>query len=314
VNRGAACLLAMALMASLSACASRPAPRLSDIRPSEPHWQDVFDTMPELFVVVRPQALRRDQVYGALLGRMIEVARQQSRVAAATRAFEAMEDADEIVVGIWIGSPNHLEEQVLVARGVPAELDPAKLVDAHGQALWAPGPAGPVRELVRERDDDGTPINASLFELPERTWIIASGGARTRIREVLAHPMNRPAIDIDRDALAIVRLDGPSLVARAHPLQGTGGLAAVGRRLQSVTVVLPPGKDVSIHATLSYADEDAAAFAEIAIRETIATFARTKPAGFAWLGAANVERPGTRVIITAPVPFSVDFPGSMRAP
>jgi hypothetical protein len=114
--------------------------------------------------------------------------------------------------------------------------------------------------------------------------------------------VNRPTIDLDRDALAIVRLDGPSLVAHAHPLQGTGGLSAVGRRLQSVTVVLPPGKDVSIHATLAYADEDAAAFAEVAIRETIATFARSKPDGLAWLGAASVDRPGTRVVVTAPLP------------
>jgi hypothetical protein len=72
--------------------------------------------------------------------------------------------------------------------------------------------------------------------------------------------------------------------------------------LQSVTVVLPPGKDVSIHATLAYADEDAAAFAEVAIRETIATFARSKPDGLAWLGAASVDRPGTRVVVTAPLP------------
>ena len=301
MKRAAPFFVAIAVAVSF-ACGAGRAPRLSEVRPPEAHWQDIFDTMPELFVVVRPRALRRDEVYGALLTRAIELARQQSRVAAATRAFEAMEDADELVVGIWPGSPGRVEEQVLVARGVRADLDPGKLVDAHGQALWAPGRAGPVRELVRERDDDATPINASLFELPERTWIIASAGARTRIRELLAHPVNRPTIDLDRDALAIVRLDGPSLVARAHPLQGTGGLSAVGRRLQSVTVVLPPGKDVSIHATLAYADEDAAAFAEVAIRETVATFARSKPEGFAWLGAASVERPGAHVVVTAPLP------------
>ena len=97
---------------------------------------------------------------------------------------------------------------------------------------------------------------ASLFELPGRTWVIASGEARARARDVLAHPTNRAAIEIDPEALAIVRIDGRSLVARVRPLEESGGLAAVGRRLQVATLVLPPGNDAALRATLAYEDED----------------------------------------------------------
>jgi hypothetical protein len=256
--------------------------------------------MPELFIAVRPRRLRQDKVYGPLLTRVVEAARQQSRVVAATRALDVAEEADEVLAGARPGEPDRPGELVVVARGVRADLDPGKLVDADGRALWTPGPSGRVRELVR--DSRSVEAAASLFELPGRTWVVASDEARARARAVFAHPLGRPVLDLDRDALAIVRIDGPSLVQRVRPLQMSGGLAAVGRRLQSVTFVLPPGGAGAVRATLSYADEDAAAFAEVAVREAIAAVRRTGREGVVWIGAATVERPDRRVVISAPLP------------
>jgi hypothetical protein len=287
-------LLAMIFVATAAtslACGAKPPSGATEAVYAEPRWQDVFDAIPELYVVVRPRALAQDKVYGPLLRRAVDVARQQSRVVAATRALEAMEDADEVVAGVRADAPDRPGELVLVARGTRADLDPGKLVDEDGRALWATGPTGSVRELVRERDEHGAAIAASLFELPGRTWVIASGDARTRARDVFAHPVRRPQWEFDREALAIVRLDGPSLVARVRPLQPTGGLSAVGKRLQSVTLTLPPGGAKEVSATLSYGTEDAAALAEVAVREAMAAVSRSKRESLAWLASARVERP-----------------------
>jgi hypothetical protein len=215
-----------------------------------------------------------------------------------------MEDADEVVVGIRPDreAGGDAAEIVMVVEGVRAEIDPSKLVDADGRALWAPGPSGRVRELVRERDEHGLPLDASLFELPGRTWVIASGRARARSRDAFAHPFGRPALELDPDALAIVRIDGPSLVARFRALQNLGALAAIGRKLQSLTVRLPPGEGGAVELSLGYGDEDAAAFAEVRAREVVDVVARKKPDRLGWLARAKVDRAGGHVLLTVPLP------------
>jgi hypothetical protein len=290
-------------LGAVTGCAGKPPPRAAGAIATEPHWQDVFDTTPELLVVVRPKGLTQDRVYGALLRRAIATAREKSSVVAATRFADAVEDADEVVVGLRPDTPDHAGEIVLVARGVRADIDPVKLVDAEGHGLWTSGPSGAVRELVCEQDAHGHPVGASLFELPGRTWVIATGSARQRARDAFAHPFARPPMELDPSALAIVRIDGPSLVARVAFLQEYGGLAAAGRRLKSVTFSLTPGGEGSVKGTLTYADEDAAAFAEVSIRKHVDAVARLqKPEGLTWLGSAKVERPDARVVMTAPLP------------
>jgi hypothetical protein len=286
-----------------TACGSSTPTRPARVVGAEPHWQDVFDTTPELLVVVRPKALTQDRIFGALLRRAIATARERSSVVAATRFADAVEDAEEVVVGLRPDTPDHAGEIVLVARGVRADIDPVKLVDSEGHGLWTLGPSGGVRELVCDQDAHGHPVGASLFELPGRTWVIATGAARQRARDAFAHPFARPPMKLDPSALAIVRIDGPSFVARVAFLQEYGGLAAVGRRLKSVTFSLPPGGEVSVKATLGYADEDAAALSEVSIREHVDAVARLqKPEGLTWIGTAKVERPDTRVVLTAPLP------------
>jgi hypothetical protein len=301
-----AIVVAAACGVAHAGCASAPPAAPATIDRLEPHWQDVFDGVPELFVVVRPQRLRRDPLYGQLLNRAIEAARAQSAVVAATRALDAIDDAEEIVVGMQ-GVQGDRADLVAVALGVRADLDPAKLVDSGGRPIWQPSESGSgrVRELLRAPDaSSGDGAGASLFELPGRTWVMASGEARLRARQAFAHPMNRPMLDRGGDALAMVRIDGPSLVRRV-PQLASGRLAAAGRHLQSVVVTLQPGQDRVLVGTLSYADEDAAALAALTLREAAAALARAKPEGLAWLGAARVDQTSTRVVVTAPVPLEL---------
>jgi hypothetical protein len=293
-----------AVATPLAGCGAPPVRSHVEAVAAEPHWQDVFETTPELFVVLRPTSLAKDKIYGPLLRRILEAARERSHVVAATRVLEVVKDAQEVIVGVRPDPRGGDEpsEVVVVVRGVPADVDPAKVVDADGRPLWSPGPNGPVRELVRERDEHGHPLEASLFELEGLTWVIAVGDARARAREVFAHPLGRPAMELDPQALGMVRIDGESLVRRVHALQPLGGLAAIGRKLTSLTVTVPPGTDGNVQLTLAYSEEDAAAFSQVAAQQAIEAIGRKKPDSIGWLSSAKVERPDKRVLVTLPLP------------
>ncbi|MDP9002753.1 MAG: hypothetical protein M3O46_21910 [Myxococcota bacterium] len=289
----------------------------------------MFERTCELVVVVRPRALRRDVVYGPLLQRAIELVREQSRVVAATGALDAMMDAEEVVVGAR-ETREGSGDLVFVVRGVRAEVDPAKLIDEAGRALWAPGPDGPatdVRELVpahpeaaaagggvesRGREDAA---DASLFELPGRTWVIATGRARTRARDAFSRarepgsdamdsrPSRRGLLsDVDGHALAVVRVSGPSLVSRVRVLRAPGLLAPVGHGLASVTVVLPPGDDPILRAIFAYKDHEAVPPAETTVRSAIGALTSAKSEDYGWLRPATVRSSDCCVEVTTPMP------------
>lgn len=308
---GAALLLASSCASGRSATVAKPqAPRDPNQAPraaaetGEPRWQDIFLEVPEFFVVVRPKALREDRIYGRLLRRAIEWGRDQSKVVAATRMAESVEDAEEVVLGLS-EARGRAAEAILVENGVRSDVDPGKLVDDDGRLVWSQGPSGPIRELVHEGPRGGPEPDASLFELPGRTWVIASGPARERARDVFVHPLNRPLpaySAADSRALAFVRLDGAALVSRVQQLRGSGPLSTVGHKLVSAVFSLPPGAEHSLRAFLDYVDEDAALAAEAVLRDTVSAFRRTRSSGLAWLGTATVERAGTSVIATAPLP------------
>jgi hypothetical protein len=294
-------------LAGAAGCGGPPAAPATQTKRIEARWQDVVDTMPELLVIVRPQALRQDRVYGPLLARVITAAKQRSKIVAATQTLETIEDAEEVVFGARPDTRTAAGEMLFVEEGVRADVDPAKLVDDDGSALWSTGPSGPTPELVRERDAQGHPVDASLFVLPGRTWVVVTGAGRARARDAFAHPMQRPAMKLDDAALALVRLDGPSLVEHVRGLQDLGTFAAVGRRLKSVMLTLPPGGQGVVKATFAYADDDAAAFAELTLRQIVGAVSRSagKTPKMAWLGQATVQRPDTRVVVTAPLPPSL---------
>jgi hypothetical protein len=334
----------IALAASLTvagceqAAAPRPVAAAAGEHAGEParehQWQDAFAAPPEVLVVLYPAALREDAVYGPLLRRAILLARQQSRVVARTRALEAMEDAEEVIVG-WRSGSAEADDLVVVVRGVRADVDPGAIVDSDGHPLWTPGPPGEIRELVRAPDPSGDgDIPASLFELPGRTWVIAAGDARARVRSAyLRGPRARtPSVPEPKpeDALLTVRIDGAALVRRIPALRPGGdrphALAAVGRDLIDVSLqmngpagddVPPPRLDVEadggapppptrvLKALLSYGRTDSASTAEATARDVLDALARRKD-DLAWLpsGPISLSRPagGTQLVLTAALP------------
>lgn len=302
------------IVTSLAGCGSRavaPRPSTADVEPS---WEDAFDRPPPVLLSLRPKALRGDPVYGPLLDKVLALAGARSHVVDATRALEVVEDADQVIVGLR-GDPGQSDEGdtsteiVASVLGVRAEVDPGAIVDSSGHALWTAGSGGRVPELVREHDEDGQAVGASLFELPGRAWVMAAGPARLRLRDLWSrpHPHPRPLDLPDGDhALVYARLDGRFLVARFRWLRPPAALAPVGRDLTSVALTLPPGGTV-VSASFAYGDEPAAGAAEKTLDDAVAALAREKPEGLAWLGEARVSRsalPGAAnvVDVAAPIP------------
>jgi hypothetical protein len=319
VIRAALAAVLVGCAATAGCASSSPVPpAAATAPPTDPRWQDVFDGTPELLLVVFPKEVRRDKVYGSLLRRAIEMARESSHAVTETRTLDAMEDADEVILGVRPRSPGVDGETTVVVRGAPSGVDPARLVDSDGHPLWTPGPlAGTerIRELVRAPparvapdggpDVDDGPLDASLFELPGATWVVTSGVARARARAALARPTARAGPPVPEGVLAAARIDGASLVTHVPPLGPGGLLANLGRRLQSATFALPPGVEHALRVTLTYADEGASLGAADRARVVVETVARTKPDRSSWLSAlsaAAVSRVGTEVTVEAPLP------------
>jgi len=299
----AACMVA-ALLSCGGARSSVPAHTTPIL---DPQWQDVFDSPPMILVAIRPDALRRDTVYGPLLRRVLDLARERTRIVTATRMIDAIVAADEVLVGLDSSGaePAGDGDLVVVVIGVRADVDPAEIVDGDGHPQWSPGPSGQVRELIRQRDEQGQPIEASLFELPGRTWVIASGPERDRVRDVLARPRGRKdPVPLDPDALALLRMDGRSLVSRVPVLRPPSALSAVGSAMRSLTLELTARTTTPVRAILDYATPDEARAAELAVRTTIDAIRREKPARLGWLSEATVDRgdAGTRVTVAVALP------------
>jgi len=309
--------------------------------PLEPRWQDAVDSTPDLLVAIRPVALRRDPSFGPLLQRIVDLGRQRSRVVADTRALEAMEDSEEVILALRLrdqGGSGDESDELVIIRGVRADIDPARLVDSEGQPLWSAGPSGPVRELERAHaideggasrppssspDDEGgasrppssspeAAVDVSLFELPARTWVIATGPSRIRARRAFAHPVGRSDPPFSPDALVTVRVDGPTLVSRLPALRRATQLGAIGRGLVTVEITLPPSRDRLVRAELLYGNVAKASEAESAVRAVVGALTRSvqgakaQPTGWIYaLVSARVERKGDRsVSIECPWSFT----------
>jgi hypothetical protein len=306
-----AAAVAACMAAALLSCGGARSPIAARATPMlDPQWQDVFDSPPMILVAVRPDALRRDTVYGPLLRRVLDLARERTRIVTATRMIDAIVGADEVLVGLDSDGPEPTGDGdlVVVVIGVRADVDPAEIVDGDGHPQWSPGPSGQVRELVRQRDEPGPPIEASLFELPGRTWVIASGPERDRVRDVFARPRGRKdPVALDPDALAVLRMDGRSLVSRVPVLRPPSALSAVGRAMRSLTLELTARTTTPVRAILDYATPDEASAAELAVRTTIDAIRREKPPRLGWLSEATVDRgdAGTRVTVAVALPAAI---------
>jgi hypothetical protein len=266
-----------------------------------PRFEDALgDEDPSLVVVLFPRALMEDRVYGPLLRRASELASARVGVAAAgATALVAMERSDEVVVAMDAGG----HDAVVAIVGAPADLDPAHLVDTEGHALWRT--VGDVRTGVTELEGTG----ASLFVLPKRTWIIATGETAARARAALAIPPTHVrTVVAARDEIARIDIPGDALRQKDARLRD-GALAPVGRTLERASVSLLPGTEGLVLIQLAYPDaRDAAAASDRAL-EVVQAFRRKltetqKADAWSWLAAAGVEHLDRTVTVRAPLPRS----------
>lgn len=260
----------------------------------------VVDPGSPIVLAIRPTALRRDEVWGTLVQTLSRLA--AARGVIGTRELEAFESADEVHIAVddAPSSSDVLDvgAGVAVLRGVRADLVPEKMLDGDGKLLFKSGRArGDVTEHEGYADD---PV--SLFVLPKRTWVVASGRAVSRARAIFADARpRRGRLDLDPEALLELRMDGASLVRRVPRLER--GELAIGRRLVDARIMLRPGRG-GVMLLLRYADVDAAAWAENTATRVVSAFARRLEGPLAWLGQATVVREGTVVRLRAEAPAS----------
>lgn len=269
-------------------------------RENVPQWQDVFDGTPEIYAVVRPQAIKRDAVYGVFFKNLLRVAQARSAMRGAT-TLEALDGCEEIILGIRKDATG--EDAALVIRGVPANLDAAKMTDAAGHSVLRLVDA---RARVPEYEwiDRQSTASGSVFVLPDRTWVGTIGTARGRARQAFASPFGRPAPKADPQALATVRLDAATFLQgpRFAKSQVVGPLT---RKLRAVTLALMPGKE-GVIVQLQYEAEDASALAEMHTRRVLDEIAHQEPrpgrAPLDWLKTATVTHDGNTVIVKLAIP------------
>jgi hypothetical protein len=289
------------LAAGALSCGDKRAPT-APVAASEPSYPSALDPKAPLVLLVRPEALRRDEVFGPLVSALSRLA--AARGISGDRELEAFESAEEVVIAMDAESlrPGRdvlaATSGVVALRGVRADLAPEKLLDGDGRLLFRSArPRGRVTEHEGYAEE---PI--ALFVLPKRTWVVAFGAATSRARAALSEAKSKAAPSFDPEALLELRIDGASLVERAPKLER--GDLALGRRLDEIRFVLKPGRG-GAQVTLRYADDDAAAWAENTLVRIVKAFSRRLEGAFAWLGSATVVREGANVRVRVAVPARV---------
>lgn len=305
-RRGRRLLLAWTLCGSACslgvACGPAAAPpkahAAEEVRPA---WPDVFDGVPDLYVVVRPRALKRDGVYGTFFTSLLRTAQARTSARGDTMV-QAAEGAEEIVVGLDRGS-----DATLVLRGVPASLDPQKITDAEGSSLFRPK-SDRSKVIEYELVDRKSAEEGALFILPDRTWVGALGRARDRARQAFATPLGRPTPSVDPEALFALRVAGPL----AHLLDRQPGWSALTKKLSHATFSLKPGKG-GVVVALSYTDDDATAWGEAEAKRLVAELSRAESR--AWLRDAKIAYEGNTVFVRVAVPPRLleDLPNASAA-
>jgi hypothetical protein len=305
--------LAALALASLGCGPGAPPPDRTTRRETGPQWQDVFDGTPEVYAVFRPQAIKRDEVYGALFKTVLHMAQARTAMRGVT-SLEALEGCDEIVIGIRKDQQG--EDAAMIFRGVPASLDPTKMTDATGSAMLR---LVDTKAKVPEYEwvDRQSAANGSLFILPDRTWVGTLGEARGRARQAFASPFGRPAPKADPRALASVRFDAAAFL-NGPRFTKSSVVGPLTRKLRALTLALMPGK-AGLIATLQYMDEDASAIAEMHLKRVLEDILRASPPGPApnasssqepprrggsleWLKTAQVTHDGSAVIVKVAIP------------
>jgi len=274
---------------------------------------DLLSGPPDVEVVLHPPAIVRDRVYGPLLKRASALAAAYAGPhTLGTTALAAIERTEEVDVAM-----DDAGDALVLLRGVPAELDVMQVVDENGLPVWRPA-VGDVRQSFAEYESTrGTA--ASLFVLPQRTWVVASGVARTKTRDALVEAPGGVSFADGEPSLAKLSIRGGALVRRDERLR-MGSLAPLGSSLLRASFELTSGAEGVIVGRLEYASPGAATDAAQTAQDVVGAFRRKleqldkldkkggAPSGhaaappLAWLGAAGVDRENATVNVRAPIP------------
>jgi len=301
-----ACALAAVLLVT-SACSPATTGGRGSERPARermPRVDDAFAGDPELLLVVRPAKLAHDLLYGPLLRRVSELASTHAAVAAAvgTTTLAALERADEVILGAYDAKAR---DAVVAVRGVPGEIDPARVVDTRGAPLWQHERDLP--QGIEELSPSDKGADATLFVLPGRAWVITTGAASVRTRAAFLEGVQGGTSalgTIDPDPLLVATLRGDALV-RMRPQLAEGPLAPVTRDLERVTLSLEPGPQGQVGEVVArfvYGDVPFASRAEPPLREVVAAFTRTYDAEAPWLHAITTAQQDRVVVLRGRIP------------
>lgn len=272
--------------ALLSACGGEPAAPVK--KETGPDWGDVWSSTPEIYAVIRPQALKNDRVFGSFWRSLVRAA-QARGIARGATMVEAVEGAQEIIVGLNKG------EAALVLRGVPARLDPATVHGDDNKPLFRL--ASDERKKVQEYvANDPKLADGAVFVLPDRTWVGVLGAGRDRARAAFVAPEHRPHVEVTASALAVVRLSGGFLrLFERHRLLGP-----LTKKLTTVTFELEPGNGGAVIA-LAYSESDATAYGEMQAKK-IASELAAEGKDRAWLKDAKIKYEGDVVYVRLALP------------
>jgi hypothetical protein len=291
----AATLLAASVAPATLGCGGGGPPPVEPWKtPAGARWQDVFVTPPDMLLMVHPAQLGRDPVYGPVVKSALRVALQRSAHVASYGMLEAVQSAEMVVVGK--SGDSEAVDGVVVLRGVRADLDPARIA-GEGGPLWhalPPQGSASVPEYTNASSD------ASLFDLGERTWVVAAGAHRQEARQVFAHPFGRPLPFEEDGALALLRIRGETMLSIAPRLRN-GDLSPVGKHLAAASLELRPGGEGALLAAFVYRDDEAATFAETTLRDVAHALSTPGDGKPPWIGSAEVSQQARTVTVKATI-------------
>lgn len=271
--------------ALLVACGEAKAPKKKE---PEPSWTDLFVATPDIYVVMRPQALKKDQVYGNFWKALVRAAEARG-IARGTTMLEAVSGAKQIIIGV------NSSDATVVLEGVPASIDPTSVQDAQGHPLFkAPNDTRP-KVLAYAVTDAQLANQAALFVLPDRTWVGTIGGARDRARQAFASPTGTPEPSVSSTALLSLRLQGQFLSL----FQRNPTVAPLYKKLETVTIELQPGSG-GVVVALAYSEADATAYGEMQAKKIANDLSNDKDRK--WLKDAKVQYEGNVVYVHVDVP------------
>lgn len=246
-----------------------------------PVWQTALPQEPELYARIRVATLMRDERLRGLVEPLQRAAlpRDEARVVLAP----VIDRSEELVVAARGGNT------VIALLGVRADTWPDAIVDPEGQPAFHE--VAHTDKIVEQQTRDG---NMSLFVLPGRTWIIASGKDRARVRRELVSARPEPPPD-DLFAIAELRFRGADLV-RQIPQLAAGNLTDIGNHLVAMHLVIERSAGERMMVRLTYAkpaDRKRSEDLLLHIKEVA-----TKSGKLPWFASADVVSEDRAVILT----------------